>query len=136
MDTSWLEALAKQENLYAIATLDDVRELTAKQAELEAELKNWKSATDCMKLNAEEERKEWQRTKAENERLMEHIDELEEIIAFQTIQVDEMEAQIAKLREAAQAVVETDADARRQQITHWKNPTIDTLAAALEASDE
>ena len=50
----------------------------------------------------------------------------------------ELKAENAKLREAAQAVVETDADARRQQITHWKNPTIDALAAAIETevSDE
>ncbi len=47
-----------------------------------------------------------------------------------------LEATIAELREAARAVVESDADARRQQVTHWKNPTIDALAALLEKNDE
>ena len=44
--------------------------------------------------------------------------------------------EVAELREAARAVVESDADARRQQVTHWKNPTIDALAALLEKNDE
>ena len=46
--------------------------------------------------------------------------------------IAELEQQLTELREAARAVVETDADARRQQVTHWKNPTIDALAALLE----
>ena len=49
---------------------------------------------------------------------------------------DSLRAELDKLREAAQDVVESDADARRQQVTHWKNPTIDALAALLKADDE
>jgi len=71
---------------------------------------------------------------AENARLMEHIDELEEIIAFQTIQVDEMEAQIAKLREAAQAVVDADLLPPAGDYYHSESDQdiMNALAALLE----
>ena len=34
--------------------------------------------------------------------------------------------------DAGKAVVESEADARRQQATHWKNPTIDILEQAIK----
>jgi len=44
-----------------------------------------------------------------------------------------------RVREAVQAVVdagksvvESEADARRQQVTHWQNPTIDILEQAIK----
>jgi hypothetical protein len=33
--------------------------------------------------------------------------------------------------DAGKAVVESEADARRQQVTHWQNPTIDILEQAI-----
>jgi len=37
--------------------------------------------------------------------------------------------------DAGKSVVESEADARRQQVTHWKNPTIDILEEAIKASE-
>ena len=50
--------------------------------------------------------------------------------------------EVSKLQavvDAGKAVVESEAKARRQQVTHWQNPTIDILEQAikqLEQEDE
>ena len=49
--------------------------------------------------------------------------------------VSEAEDKVSKLQavvDAGKAVVESEADARRQQATHWKNPTIDILEEAIK----
>jgi len=45
------------------------------------------------------------------------------------------EREVKRLREAGQAVVGSEMDARRLQATHWHNPTIDALAALQESRD-
>ena len=49
--------------------------------------------------------------------------------------VSEAEDKVSKLQavvDAGKAVVESEAKARRQQVTHWKNPTIDILEEAIK----
>ena len=49
--------------------------------------------------------------------------------------VSEAEDKVSKLQavvDAGKTVVESEADARRQQATHWKNPTIDILEQAIK----
>ena len=49
--------------------------------------------------------------------------------------VSEAEDKVSKLQavvDAGKAVVESEASARRQQATHWKNPTIDILEQAIK----
>lgn len=46
--------------------------------------------------------------------------------------IAELQATIEKQRELMEAVAESDADVRRQQATHWCNPTIDIMAQHLK----
>ena len=46
--------------------------------------------------------------------------------------IAELEAELQAVVDAAKDVVESEADARRQQATHWKNPTIDILEQAIK----
>ena len=41
-------------------------------------------------------------------------------------------AKLQAVVDAAKAVVESEKDARRQQVTHWQNPTIDILEQAIK----
>jgi hypothetical protein len=55
---------------------------------------------------------------------------------YEPVTVDDIERyreRIALLEKAATDVVESEFDSRRQQATHWHNPTIDILARVLES---
>jgi hypothetical protein len=53
---------------------------------------------------------------------------------------NEKVSKLQAVLDAGKAVVKSEADARRQQVTHWHNPTIDILEQAIrdawKASEE
>ena len=49
-------------------------------------------------------------------------------------EAEQLQAELAALREAAQTVVDSQMNARMTQSTHWKDVTVDALAALLQES--
>lgn len=99
--------------------LQALEEIVYQQKQQLAELK-----TECDKLVDRDSAIIWLR--AERDHRRQERDKAQQQLA-------DLKQQLAALREAAQTVVDSQMNARMTQSTHWKDVTVDALAALLEA---
>ena len=96
-------------------------QLKSNTAKLEQQLAELK--TECDKLVDRDSAIIWLR--AERDHRRQERDKAQQQLA-------DLKQQLAALREAAQTVVDSQMNARMTQSTHWKDVTVDALAALLQ----